>query len=234
MSNAKFGMSDWDQELSNGKGNRQAGAGGKKDVYMRLQEGSNPVRILTRPFQYLSHKYKAEGDTGFGDKVMCSAPLHKACPLCDLKDRPKKRWFISVIDRKTNERKLLDISVAVYGQIKELNQSEDWGNPIHYDVDIKVNKNAPPANYYSVLPKPKKPLTDSDLVHKQEVNEEDIASKCSPPTPEFVVSRVNAIRSKKGLPALSFEAPAAPAAPVQVDDSASAEDEDFHFPVASA
>lgn len=231
MVNQKFGMSDWDQEFG---GNKRAGnANGKKDVYMRLQEGNNPVRILTRPFQYLSHKYKAEGDAGFGDKVMCSAPAHKSCPLCDMKDRPKKRWFIAVIDRKTNERKLLDISVAVYGQIRELNRSEDWGDPLHYDVDIKVNKNAPPANYYTVLPKSKKPLTEADLAHKQEVSEDDINAKCSPPSPEFVASRVNAIRTKKGLPALTFDAPVE-TAPVAVDNSASAGDEeDYSFPAAN-
>ena len=219
---SKFGASDWDQDLGG-----KAKSAGKKDVYMRLQPGSNPVRVLTPPFQYLAHKYKTDEKDVMGDKVMCSYPLHKACPLCDLKDRAKPRWFVMVIDRKTNESKLLDIGAGIYGKIKQLNDSEKWGNPLHYDLDITVNKNAPPANYHGVVPDPKTPLSESDLKMKNEVDMEHIASKCTPPTPEWVKTRVNAIRTKKGLSPLDFSS-VTPVSTPSVDMSE--DEEDLTFP----
>ena len=121
MSNQKFGTTTWDEETGNKRGQQ---GDKKRDVFMRLGDGSNPVRVITKPHLYLSHKYKEEGDAGYGDKIMCSAPLHKSCPLCDRKDRAKKRWFVGVIDRKTNTYKILDISVTIYDQLKTLNRSE--------------------------------------------------------------------------------------------------------------
>lgn len=237
MQNSKFGMSNWDQPLGQGR-QRKPESDVKRDPFMKLLDGNNAVRVLTQPFQYMNHKYKVEGEPGFGDNVRCSAGLHGSCPVCALGDKPKKRWYIAVIDRKDNLRKLLDISVAVFGQIKDLNASEDWGDPIHYDINIKMDKNAPPAQYYSVLPKSKKPLTETDLALKEEVNEEEIAAKCTPPTPENVVSRLNFLRKKRNLPELNLVVSTPKMETVVVDhgasdDADSAAGEDFSFPAAS-
>lgn len=238
MVNSKFGMSNWDQPLGQGR-QRQPVSDVKRDPFMKLLDGNNAVRVLTQPFQYMNHKYKVEGEPGFGDNVRCSMPLHGSCPVCALGDKPKKRWYVAVIDRKDNLRKLLDISVAVFGQIKDLNASEDWGDPIHYDINIKMDKNSPsPQQYYSVLPKSKKPLTETDLALKEEVNEEDIATKCTPPTPENVASRLNFLRKKRNLSELTFPTSVAKMETVVVDHGASDDSEsdgaeDFSFPAAS-
>lgn len=235
MDMKKFGITSWDEETGNKR--FQQGGERKRDSFLRLEDGPNPMRIVTKPHLYLSHKYKEKDEQGYGDKVACSAPLHGSCPLCDLKDRPKKRWYVGVIDRKTNEYKLLDISVTVYDAIKELNHDEDYGDPIRYDIDIKMNSKAGATGYYNVVPKPPKPLTDSDLaIIKANVNEEDLARRCTPPTPEWVLSRINTVREKKGLPALSVSA-AKPSAAVPVvdhssDDQSSDDDESFVFPAA--
>lgn len=89
MNKQEFGKSTWDEETSNKRaGNR----GAERAAFMRLENGSNVVRVITDPHVYLSHKYKDEADTStnsFGEKIMCSAPLHKSCVLCDNKNQPK-------------------------------------------------------------------------------------------------------------------------------------------------
>lgn len=204
MAKYSFGMSSWDEEVG---GNKRGGGdfgGGKKDVYMRLNDGPNRLRLLTRPFQYNTHKYKEEGDPGYGDKILCSRQKQadgtfSACPLCARGDKSKERWFVGVIDRKGNEYKLLDIGPLVYQGVQTLSRDEDWGDPSQYDVDIKVNKSAPAAGYYTVTPKNKTPLSEADLKLKAEkVDEAHLLRKCTPPTPEWTLTRVNTIREKQG------------------------------------
>lgn len=232
MSNQKFGTSTWDEETGGKRGAQGANGDKKRDAFMRLNDGNNLVRVVTKPHLYLSHKYKEEGDPGFGDKIMCSAPLHKSCVLCDRKDRAKKRWFVGVIDRKTSQYKILDISVLVYDQLKTLNRSEKWGDPSRYDIDIVVNKTAAPANYYSVVPDPPTPLSKEDLeLIKKSVNEEELDKKCTPPTPDWVLSKVNTLRAGRGQAALA----ASSAAPVKAPTNGAAvvdmsDDEDVTFP----
>ncbi len=235
MAKYSFGMSSWDAEVPGGKKN--SNDGGKRDVYMRLNEGSNRLRILTKPFQYNTHKYKEEGDAGFGDKILCSASKENGmlCPLCVRKDRPKQRWFVGIIDRKTNEYKILDLGSLVFQGLKTLNQDEDWGDPTGDDFDIKVNKSAPAAGYYTVTPKSKSPLTEADLKLKADkVDEEHLLRKCTPPTPEWTLGRLNTIREKQGKDPVEMlpEGAKAPVVPVQVDKTQAAgdEDDDLTFP----
>src|ERR1700676_490471 len=112
-----------------------------KDLFLRLNEGSNELRLVTAPYQYLVHKYKKEGDQGYGQKVGCSI-MHGSCQLCDAGDKAKPRWFYGVIDRKTGLYKILDVSFAVFSGIRTLaRNTQRWGDPTKYDIDITVNKN---------------------------------------------------------------------------------------------
>ena len=64
-STSKYGLTSWDDvELSSGRVKKT------RDEFIRLDSGSNLVRILTEPHQYLVHKYKEKNDPGFGDKIM--------------------------------------------------------------------------------------------------------------------------------------------------------------------
>ena len=103
--------------------------------------------------------------------------------------------------------------------------SEDWGDPQNYDINIKVNKNGGPSGYYSVMPKQKKPLSASDLEIKQGIDLEDMKRRVTPPTPEQVEARVKAILAKKGLTTSTVQAETK-VRPVVEDDN-----DDFEFPV---
>jgi hypothetical protein len=89
----KSGEVSWDDELP--QDNKFTNS---KDLFLRLDRGpdGNELRIITPPFQYLSHKYKREGDAGFGQKINCSAE-HGSCPLCAQGDKAKPRWLFGVI-----------------------------------------------------------------------------------------------------------------------------------------
>ncbi len=227
MANSKFGAVDWADDFG---GNSEKKPVNNKDTWLRLDAGNNVIRLVTRPHQYLVHKgVKAEGDKGFGQKVSCSA-IHGSCPLCDLEDKAGARWLLGVIDRKTSSYKILDVSWQVFSQIKKLaNETEVWGDPFGYDLNIIVDKNGGPTSYYSVQPRPHKPLSAEDQALRDNADLEDLQRRVTPLTPEQVQKRMEKVlnggtlakapvqpgKEKNGkAPATKSAAPKGKAAPV--------------------
>lgn len=243
MSN-RFGATSWDDVELNSK---KTSKSNNKDSFLKLEQGSNIVRIITKPYEYLVHSYKAhKDDPGYGMKVMSSSyhgprdefngasdPLMG--PPYNLK--PSPRWYIGVIDRKTQSAKIIDLSPSAFRGIQGLVRDEDWGDPSMYDIDIKVDKDGGPANYYIVNPKPKKPLSPSDLEIREGFDVESIERRCHPPTYEKVQERVDYINKQSKIwvaenaakQQQSVEETAAPAAPV-VSSSETQNASGFDFP----
>jgi hypothetical protein len=190
MTTTVFGEVSYNDDVfpNDGKKNNN-----KKDLFLRLINGDNEIRLVTSPFQYLVHKYKKDGDPGYGQKVGCSA-IHGSCQLCDMPDnKAKQRWFYGVIDRKTGAYKILDVSFAVFSNIRKLARNPKWGDPTKYDVNIIVDENGGPTNYYSVQPVPKEPLSAADQKIKDDADLEDLKRRCTPPTVEQVQRRMDKI-----------------------------------------
>lgn len=189
-----------------------------KDLFLRLGEGSNEVRLVTAPFQYITHKVKKDPNNpkDFGQKVSCSA-IHGKCPICDVNDKPKARWFYGVIERKTGTYKVLDVSSQVFSAIRKLaNNTARWGDPTKYDIDIVVDKNGGPTGYYSVQPISKEPLSAEDQKLKDNADLDDLKRRCTPLTPESVQKILNKIYGVENAvplvsapPAKNGKAPAA-------------------------
>ena len=227
MKTTTFGEVSWDDESFSDSSNKNA-----KDLFLRLDSGSNEMRLITQPFQTLVHKYKKEGDPGYGQKVYCSA-IHGSCPLCDLGDKAKPRWLLGVISRKTGTYKILDISFAVFSQIRKLaRNTQRWGDPTKYDIDIVVDKNGGATGYYSVQPISKEPLSAADQLIKDSADLDDLKRRVMPPTPDQVQKRLDKLNGLEGeqqaQPAQkkSVKAPAAKPskpAPVAMDDDDSDE-----------
>jgi len=225
-----FGEVSWNDDVYAGSEKKNS-----KDLFLRLDEGSNEMRLVTQPFQYLVHKYKKEGDPGFGQKVSCSA-VHGSCPLCLIGDKAKPRWLLGVISRKTGKYQILDISFAVFSQIRKYaRNTARWGDPTKYDIDIVVDKNGGATGYYAVQPIPKEPLSASDQQIKDSVDFEDLKRRVTPPTPEMVQKRIDKINGVTGDAAAAEavpetktgkgrSAPKTTAAPVSMTDE---EDESF-------
>lgn len=186
-----FGEVSWNDDVFAGENKKQTNS---KDLFLRLDEGTNEMRIITQPFQYLVHKYKKEGDSGFGQKISCSM-IHGSCPLCALGDKAKPRWLLGVISRKTGTYKILDISFAVFGQIRKYaRNTARWGDPTKYDIDVVVDKAGGATGYYSVQAISKEPLSAKDQeVRDTQVDLDDLKRRVTPPQPEVVQSRMNKI-----------------------------------------
>jgi hypothetical protein len=185
-----FGEVSYSDDIFQGEGKKNTNS---KDLFLRLEEGTNELRIVTAPYQYLVHKYKKDGDTGFGQKVGCSM-LHGSCPLCALGDKAKPRWFYGVISRKSGTYKILDVSFAVFSQIRKLaRNTQRWGDPTKYDIDIVVDKNGGATGYYSVQPISKEPLSADDQRIKDDADLDDLKRRCTPPTVDQVQKRIDKI-----------------------------------------
>jgi hypothetical protein len=191
----KFGEVGWGDVSTDNSSEKKD----SRDTFLRLEKGSNILRIITPPFQHMVHKYKREGDPGFGQRIMCSA-FHGSCPVCDLGDKAKRRWFLGVIDRKTKAYKILDVSIAVFKSIQNLTREDDWGSPEKYDIDIKVDPNGGATGYYTVMPKMPKPMSADDIELKDMVDLEDLKKRSSPPSVEKVQERLDKYLTGGGAP----------------------------------
>jgi hypothetical protein len=227
-----FGEIDWNTEVAADKKQNNS-----KDLWLRLKEGDNEMRLITQPFQYLVHKYKKEGDPGFGQKVSCSS-IHGNCPCCDnTDDKAKPRWLLGVISRESGTFKILDISFSVFSQIRKYaRNTKSWGDPTKYDINIVVDKNGGATGYYAVQPLPKEPLSAEDQNIRDNADIEDLKRRVTPPTPEFVQKRMDKINGatptsnnssnyttpKKSTPTVS-KAPT----PTKLVDMSDDEDESF-------
>jgi hypothetical protein len=202
-----FGEVSWNDDVFPGDNKKQTNS---KDLFLRLNEGVNEIRILTQPHQYLVHKYKKAGDTGFGQKVQCSA-ANGGCPLCATGDKAKPRWLLGVISRKDGTYKILDISFAVFSQIRKLNKNAKFGDPTKYDINVEVDKNGGATGYYSVQAYSKEALSAADQVIKDNIDFDDLKRRITPPTPDRVQARMDKIDgvTTTGAPAPTAQAPAA-------------------------
>lgn len=203
-----FGEVNWNDDVFPGD---NKGKVNSKDLFLRLDEGANEVRLLTQPHQYLVHKYKKDGDTGFGQKVQCSA-IHGSCPLCATGDKAKPRWLLGVISRKTGAYKILDISFMVFSAIRKLNKNPKFGDPTKYDINIEVDKNGGATGYYSVQAYNKEALTAADQDIKDKIDFDDLKRRVTPPSPEIVQKRMDKIDGVTTTGAASSTPAPAPAA----------------------
>lgn len=188
-----YGEVSWDDKNA-GYNNNSGGDRGNKDIWFRLKEGSNPVRIVTRPQQYVVHSgIKRTGDKGYGQKVKCSKS-NGSCPLCDMGYETSLRWFLGVIDRDTNTYKVLDIGPSIFFDIKTLNDGR-WGDPTKYDLDIIRNpKSRDPKHFYSVQPIEKAPLSAADQkLLDEQMDMEFLQAQITPYTTDKVQQRLDKI-----------------------------------------
>jgi hypothetical protein len=220
-----FGEVSWNDDVFAGDNKKTTNS---KDLFLRLDEGTNEVRLLTQPFQHFVHKFKKEGDPGFGQKVQCSA-IHGSCPLCATGDKAKPRWLLGVISRKDNTYKILDISFAVFSQIRKFAKNAKFGDPTKYDINIEVDKNGGATGYYSVQAYSKEALSAADQVIKDsKVDMDDLKRRVSPPAADIVQKRIDKINgvtttgATQAAPATKTAAAvtpkAAPAAVSMTDD----------------
>ncbi len=120
-------------------------------AYMKLQNGDNKFRILSKPII---------GWLDWKDKKPFRFTI-KNKPDKPLTDKPIKHfWAFVVFDYSDQQVKILEITQAtIQKSIADLSKDEEWGAPFEYD--IKVNRKGEDLKTeYSVTPSPKKPISD--------------------------------------------------------------------------
>lgn len=179
-----YGKQSW--EDSSFGGNKE-GKTSNKDLFLKLKDGSNIVRIVTDPYQYIVHKsIKREGDPGFGRKIPCSkSETETNCPLCELGSQPASRYYFGVIDRSTNSYKVLDVSWSTLQDIKGFVNQKIWGDVTKYDLNILKDPKHP-TKYYTIQANPHTPLSPSDQKLRDDADLADLEFKSSPMSPELV------------------------------------------------
>lgn len=177
MSKMTYGeLNDW--------GDADLGGGGE---YIKLEEGSNVVRIFTKPYQY----YQA----WIVDKTGKKRPVRSAvenCPLVQRGEDVKARWVVGVIQRgdKKDSSGILEIGPQVYRGIMGLKNKKNWGDPRGYDIDIVRGKPGTQP-LYSVVPEGKAPLSDEDKTMAREfMDKVDLMKLVEPPTREQVLQEL--------------------------------------------
>lgn len=173
MSTKVVGQVDWND----------ADLGGND--FMNLDEGPNPVRLITSPHQFYIHWTKDV--TGATRKVRCALD---GCPLCRNGDKSIARWYFNVINRKTGNCAVLEVGPQIFKQILGLAKKDKWGDPRRYDVDImRQPKNSQPL--YVVSPEPHSPLTDDEKSMVKEFNARiDLVKMTAAPTPGEVREKI--------------------------------------------
>lgn len=103
--------------------------------------GSATVRFFDEPIMW-------EKETNFNDVKERKTRFATLCLF-----RNKKT--------KESEVKIFEFGWAVQKQLRQLANDEDWGMPENYDITINVEGEGLKTKY-SVIPRPKKELSDSD------------------------------------------------------------------------
>lgn len=183
----KTGEISWTEPLGSGKKRVDF-----KDLYLNLANGSNVVRVITEPYQFYQHKYKPdENAKGFGFRIGCTTDP-KTCPVCKLGVKAQRKWAVGVIDRKTNTTKVLEITWMTFKDLQTYADDLEWGNPVKYDINI-IKDPSTPAKFYSVVPKPQKPLSASDQQLMDNFDFSELERKCQPLPVEKVQERLDKI-----------------------------------------
>lgn len=177
MSEVVFGEIDWNSG--------DAGTGGAKTEFMRLQQGTNTVRVMGNPHQFYIHWLELSD----GSKKKINSPIGDQELLRELDElgfKRKPRWFVKVLDRSDETFKLLEIGSQIYNGIRALYNNPKWGKVTQYDLDVLRGK--PGTNpLYSVQPNPKEALPPELKSSFQEFNDSiNIDALTKPADPEEI------------------------------------------------
>lgn len=185
----KHGAVDWNDNTNfGGKEKKES----NKELFLRLKDGPNVIRLVTRPYQYLTHKgIKKEGEPGFGRKVPCSQ-AHGSCPLCEMEAQASPRFYLGVIDRAENRYKILDVSWSTLQDIKGFANDPIWGDPTKYDINIHKDPHHP-TKYYTVKANPHTPLSPADQKIRDDADLSELDYKSTPLSIEVVQKIVDKV-----------------------------------------
>lgn len=184
-----FGEVDWNSG--------DTGTQEKRDLFMRLQEGENEIRVMGNPIQFYVHWLNRPD----GSKRKIVSPVDNSSIVTRLEDSGFKRqakWLIKVLDRSDNEFKMLEVGSQIYNGIRALYNNPKWGKVTAYDISVvRGPKGSQPL--YNVTPNPKEKLNTDFKEKFDRFNENlDLSKLITPATTQEVCDLMNWDSSKYG------------------------------------
>ena len=198
--------------------------------FMNLEEGSNIVRVVTSPYQF----YVAWTQDASGQNRKIRSAVEN-CPLAKRGDKIQPRWYIGVLDRKSNQPKILEVGRQIFQQVVALRKRDKWGDPRAYDLNVERQpKGSQPL--YVVMPEPKEPLTKDEIAKLREAfgskdvpGRIDLAKMTEAPTPEEVARQLGIPEDGVSSAVATTAATSAVAEASAPASATGGDDEDFNF-----
>lgn len=132
--------------------------------YMKLNDGENRFRILSRPVL---------GWEDWKDKKPIRYPYSKEVPVAIDAAKPVKHfWAMIVWNYAESAIQILQITQAsVRKAIEAFSKDEDWGAPFAYDIKVKREGQSKETKY-TVTPLPHKPVSQAirDAFNERRIN----------------------------------------------------------------
>lgn len=187
---ATFGKVSWDDVGNNSNNTRF-----DKEKFVKLEDGINNIRMISDVYRYFYHKVEFEGDKSpYGRSIRCTT-VKEECPICLQGKRASEKFYIAVIERKSNKIKILECGKTIVEGIKALKQIPGKEDPKLYElVIIKNSKNAA-ANMYNVIPGADRPLTAEEIQKIEDFNEDELVNLCQPISADEVVKTIDRIKT---------------------------------------
>lgn len=131
--------------------------------YTKLEDGENQLRVLSSAVVGWEY-WTEEGGKRTPNRVRTQDELPKEVQRAtDRQKQAKHFWAFVVINRKTDEIQILELTQkSLMKGIEGLVQSKSWGDPKNYDLVITRTKTGSDARdvEYSVRPEPKEKLDE--------------------------------------------------------------------------
>lgn len=182
---ATFGEKDWEEESASG--------GGKSDFFNMKDDGQYHMRLVGKPHEFAAHWVEAGGSKR---KVNCAG---KDCVLCKKKVKANVRYLIPIIIRRgpgvgesdQNAVKVTEFGPQVYGHIRSLFKTPDWGNPTGYDIMVDKNKGRGASGTYFVTPTKRIALSDEEKAEVAEfLGRMDLKELSAPLSNELIIEKL--------------------------------------------
>jgi hypothetical protein len=179
---------------------------GKTANYIKLEDGTNRVRIVSEPVEAYEHFI-----TSADNKKSVVDCKGNHCNICTTGDKAKKKYHFAAISRNAQAKnamvakvELLTVGQTVYTALYDLMVSDDWKFDSVPDYDITITKRGTGLDTeYSVQPVPSKALSEADAE----------VVRTAPTIKAFVAERYGVNSTEK-----QFNQPTAPHKAPDIDD----------------
>lgn len=96
-------------------------------------------------------------------------------------NKPRARWLLGVLDRCSNQVRLLDIGSRILKQIQVFVMHPQWGDPDTYDIEIHISDDDWRNRPYAIA-MPKIPLSKDEIDLKEAIDLKFLEEICRPKT----------------------------------------------------